>query len=87
MKRYNFKINVTKINKSKLFKGENGTYLNGTLILNDEQKGEGFIVEQQTKDERDKKERGNILGNFKLIEIKENNNTQEQKQPEDDLPF
>jgi hypothetical protein len=92
MKRFFFKINCSKITKAKLWKGENGQYLQGTLILNDEAKMEGFIVENQTKEEREQKVKGNILGNFKIVENKPTGDTFGQatepvKQIEDDLPF
>jgi hypothetical protein len=67
MKKFSFKINVKKITKAKLYNGENGTYLSGIMILNDEDKMEGFFVEEQTKAEREAKTKGNILGNFKIM--------------------
>ena len=86
----NVKIDVTKINKEKLFKGEKGTYLDATIIMRDEpdQYGNcGMIVEQTTKAERDAGVKGAILGNVKWMEKKENNTTTSAPIESDSLPF
>lgn len=55
------KIDVKKINKDRLFKGEKGTYLDITLIETPNGKyGEWMIVQDAPKDEK-----GTILGNGK----------------------
>lgn len=84
-KLYSFQIDVNKITKEKLFKGKKGTYLQGIIRINDDKDdygNNGFISENQNKEERESKAKGNILGNVKLIEL---------KHPEpstgDDLPF
>ena len=62
-------IDVTKISKDKLVKGEKGTYLNITISINDEidQYGnQAGIYESQTKEEREAKEKKNYLGNGKI---------------------
>lgn len=65
------KIDVMKIDKSKLFKGEKGTYLDATIFMKDEpdQYGNvGMIVQNITKDEREAGSKGAILGNVKWIQ-------------------
>lgn len=62
-------IDVTKISKDKLVKGEKGTYLNITISINDEvdQYGnQAGIYESQSKEEREAKEKKNYLGNGKI---------------------
>jgi hypothetical protein len=62
-------IDVTKISKDKLVKGEKGTYLNITISINDEvdQYGnQAGIYESQSKDEREAKAKKNYLGNGKI---------------------
>ncbi len=85
-------INVTKIDKSKLHVGKKGTYLNLALIENKEgpdQYGNDFMVVQDTtKEERDRGIRGTILGNGKYA----NGNSSQPSEPDeppvrDDVPF
>jgi hypothetical protein len=62
-------IDVSKISKDKLVKGEKGTYLNITISINDEvdQYGnQAGIYESQTKEERESKVKKNYLGNGKI---------------------
>lgn len=61
------KINVTKIDKLRLYKGKNGTYLDCALIpSNNDQYGNDFMVVQNvTKEERAAGKRGEIIGNGK----------------------
>ena len=65
------KINCGKIDKSKLFKGKSGTYLDVTLLENrdgvDQWGNDGMIVQDVTKEERERGVKGAILGNFKII--------------------
>ena len=50
------KIDVSKIDKARLFKGQKGTYLDLTTFIDLEQTGEfgdnGFICQSTTKEER-----------------------------------
>jgi len=66
------KIDVTKIDKARLFQGKNGAkYLDCTLLGKDEpdQYGNDFMVVQDvTKEERLAGTRGAILGNAKYME-------------------
>ncbi len=65
------KIDVTKIDKDRLFKGEKGTYLNATVFIDIDEKDQygnnGFIAQSVSKEEREAGERGNILGNVKVF--------------------
>lgn len=65
------KIDVTKIEKKRLFKGEKGIYLDAAIIWKEDQYGnDGMIVQQVSKEERKKGIKGNILGNVKNLESK-----------------
>jgi hypothetical protein len=83
------KIDVNKIDKSRLFNGKKGTYLDATLFLNDEvdQYGNhGFIVQSVTKEERESGQRGTVLGNAKIFQ-KAEQSEQQNSGSDNDLPF
>lgn len=90
------KLDVSKIDKSKLFKGEKGTYLDATIIMKDEpdQYGNiGMIVQNVSKEEREKGVKGAILGNVRYLVKKQDSSPQptsapqQQYKPVDDLGF
>lgn len=90
------KIDVKKIDKAKLFVGEKGTYLDASIIMNDEpdQYGNcGMIVQNATKEEREAGKKGAILGNAKWMQKKQGTPQTSQPAtntaPQDDLdlPF
>lgn len=58
-------IDVNKITKEKLYKGQKGTYLNLTIALNDEKDQYGNDVSCWEKCEKD--EQKNFLGNGKVF--------------------
>ena len=63
-------IDLTKIDKSKIFEGKKGKYYPITVVLNDEpsQYGDsGYIQTEQTKEERDAKVPKVFLGNVKVV--------------------
>lgn len=64
-------INVSKIDKSALFEGKQGSYLNLTLMDNrdgpDQYGNDGFIVQDVGKQRREAGERGPIIGNWKHL--------------------
>lgn len=65
------KLNLSKIDKSKLFKGEKGVYLDAAIIMRDEvdQYGNcGMIIQSVLKEEREKGIKGVILGNVSYIQ-------------------
>jgi hypothetical protein len=62
------KIDVTKIDKARLFKGEKGTYLDCTLLYNeatDQYGNNGMITQDVSKEDREAGNKGAILGNAK----------------------
>ena len=65
------RINVSKIDKSKLYQGNKGTYLNMTTYIDTEEADQygdnGFISQSVSKEERENGEKGRILGNCKLF--------------------
>lgn len=88
------KIDVTKIQKERLFKGQKGTYLDAVLFLEDkpDQYGQsGMIVQSVSKEERQAGVKGPILGNVKVIgqqapsQPKQSESNFEEQ--DDDLPF
>jgi hypothetical protein len=66
------KIDVSKIDKSRLYKGQKGTYLDLTTFINtselDQYDNNGFISQSMTKEEREGGvEKTPILGNVKVF--------------------
>lgn len=93
------KIDVTKIEKAKLYKGEKGTYLTMTTFVDldsqDQYGNNGFIARKKDKDEQ---ENPPILGNVKVFWTDSNQQPQQppqqQRQPAnmpqddfEDFPF
>jgi len=63
-------IDLTKIEKAKIYEGKKGKYYPITIVLNDElgQYGDsGYIQTEQTKEERDAKMPKSYLGNVKVV--------------------
>lgn len=96
-KTISLKIDVTKIDKSRLFSGKKGTYLDAILHFNDQKDqydNNGMIVEAVSKEERDAGTKGSILGNAKLLwsedgnsQPKEDKGVQVNFDDDPDLPF
>ena len=67
----NVRIDVTKIDKERLYKGAKGTYLDLTTFVDtavtDQYENNGFISQSQTKEEREAKVKTPILGNVKVF--------------------
>jgi hypothetical protein len=65
------KIDVTKIDKARLFQGQKGKYLDATVFIDLDQKDDfgnsGMITQDVTKSEKDTGVKGNILGNCKVF--------------------
>ena len=65
------KIDVSKIDKARLFKGEKGIYLDATTFINldelDQYGNNGFVSQDVSKEERDKGVQGTILGNVRVF--------------------
>jgi len=66
----NLSIDVSKLDKSRLYKGAKGTYANLTVFIdsNPDQFGKnGGVKEQATKDERDQKVKMPFVGNATIF--------------------
>jgi len=66
------KIDVTKIDKERLYKGEKGLYLDAVAYIDDnpDEYGQaGMITQSVSKEEREQGVKGNILGNTKLLKV------------------
>ena len=67
----NLNIDVTKIDKARLYKGEKGTYLSLTAFIdtdNPDQYGQnGIITQSVSKEERERNVQMPILGNSKVF--------------------
>ena len=67
----NIQINVNKIDKERMFKGDKGTYLNLTTFVDTTAKNKydanGFISQTTTKEEREQKLQTPILGNVNVF--------------------
>ncbi len=65
------KINLSKIDKARIFEGEKGKYYDMTAFIDldseDQYGNNGFISESVTEDERKAKVKGTILGNSKVF--------------------
>lgn len=97
------KIDVTKIDKARLFKGEKGTYLDLTTFIDtaevDQYGNNGFISQSVSKDERANGVKTPILGNVKVFygsqgggsqdahSEAKSNGYQPQDDFDDDIPF
>jgi hypothetical protein len=88
------KISTWKIDKSHLYEGKNGKYLNCVLFENKDGTGEygddGFIVQDVTKEAREAGERGPIIGNWRHLQTKGGKPSNRNTAPESDdenVPF
>jgi hypothetical protein len=84
------KLDVTKISKEKLYKGDKGTYLDATILMKDEpdQYGNiGMIVQNVSKEDREAGVKGAILGNVKYINKQVQQVTLMPPIDDDSLPF
>jgi len=85
------KIDVTKIDKERLYQGKKGSYLDATVFLNDEegQYGDnGMITQSVSKEEREAGVKGAILGNVKILgEFGDNKSAPAASAASDDIPF
>lgn len=64
------KIDVTKIDKTAIFVGEKGKYIDLTIMVNDAPDkfgNDAFITQDIGRERRDKGERGPIVGNGKSV--------------------
>jgi hypothetical protein len=79
-------IDVTKIDKARLYKGAKGTYCNTSILINldeEDQYGNcGFIAESVSKEERESGTQGTILGNAKIIWREDSEGQPQRQQPQ-----
>ena len=65
------KIDVTKIDKARIVEGKKGKYIDVTAFIDldeqDEYGNNGMVTQNVTKEEREAKVRGPILGNVKVF--------------------
>ena len=65
------KIDVSKIEKARLFKGQKGVYLDATVFIDtselDQFGNSGMITQDVSKDEKAQNVKGAILGNCKVF--------------------
>ncbi|AUR91936.1 hypothetical protein NVP1167O_40 [Vibrio phage 1.167.O._10N.261.51.F2] len=87
------KLDVTKIDKARLFNGQKGTYLDATVFIDldelDQYGNSGMITQDVSKEEKQQGVKGNILGNVKCFwredgQVKQQSQQQVQ-QVEDDF--
>jgi len=75
------KIDVSKIDKARLFKGQKGTYLDATVFIDsselDQYGNSGMITQDVSKEEKAQNVKGAILGNCKAFW----NDSQQQQAP------
>lgn len=92
------KIDVTNIEKARLFKGKKGTYLDATAFIDvdnkDQYDNNGMITQDVTKEEKNNGVKGAILGNVQVFWREEQQQSQtatKVSQVEDDfnddIPF
>ena len=94
------KIDVTKIDKSRLFKGEKGTYLDLTTFIDLDQKDQydnnGFISQSVSKEEKENNVQTPLLGNCRVFWKEQGSTPQPSAQPQagqalpdddDSIPF
>ena len=78
------KIDVSKIDKARLFSGQKGTYLDATIFVElaelDQYGNSGMITQDVTKDEKAQGVKGNILGNGKVFWVENGQAPQPQGQ-------
>ena len=85
-------IDVSKIDKKRLYTGKKGAYLNFVFIETPESEyGDYMIVEDVSYDERLAGKRGTILGNARIVSktggVKHEDAPQGNTDEETDLPF
>ena len=82
------KIDVTKIDKARLFQGKKGTYLDLVLIPtpNSDYGDDYMAVQGVSKEERGSGVRGAILGNAKVLQSRSSEPEEQQPEDEDQRP-
>lgn len=86
------KIDVTKIDKSRLYEGKKGVYLDCLLMTNRDGQSkygdDGFIIQSIPLEARNAGERGPIVGNWRYLQAgSANNDTNNQQEDGEKIPF
>lgn len=90
------KINVTRIDKTALYEGKNGKYLDIALWDKPDSYGnDGFVTQDIGRERREAGEKGPILGNWKETQRREQSDQPANRasepvrveQTDDDIPF
>lgn len=81
------KIDVSKIDKSRLYRGEKGTYLKFSMLEHPTEYSDWMIVEEVTREEREAGKKGTILGNGNNVERRADVHQVASNKPTEDLPF
>ena len=84
------KIDVSKIDKSRLYQGAKGTYLDLTTFISDEldqYENNGFISQSVTAEEREAKTQTPILGNVKIFYTDSAESAPQAAAIDEDIPF
>lgn len=89
------KINVTRIDKSAIFEGKSGKYVDMLLMENkdgtDQYGNEGFVTQGISKERREAGERGQIIGNWRRLKTTKaqapKSKPESYEAPTDDVPF
>jgi hypothetical protein len=84
------KIDVSKIDKSRLYQGAKGTYLDLTTFISDEldqYENNGFISQSVTAEEREAKTQTPILGNVKIFYTDSAEAAPQAAAIDEDIPF
>lgn len=84
------KIDVSKIDKSRLYQGAKGTYLDLTTFISDEldqYDNNGFISQSVTAEEREAKTQTPILGNVKIFYTDSAEAAPQNAAIDEDIPF
>jgi hypothetical protein len=91
------KINVSKVEKARLFEGKNGKYIDIVLIPTPNSQYGDYIIKQQcTKEERERKLEMPIIGNAKFLDRTKSSKPTPKAEPckpddsppeADDVPF
>ena len=78
------KINVSQIDKARLFAGQKGKYLDATIFVDlselDQYGNSGMITQDVSKEEKQQGVKGNILGNGKVFWVENGQAPQQQGQ-------
>lgn len=90
----NLKIDVTKIDKTRIFEGKNGKYVDMVCFIDTEEQDQfgnnGRIDQAVKKEEKQQGVKGPILGNARVFwkdEQAQQNQEQEQESFDSDIPF